>query len=94
MSEQGKIVLLTESELESLLRRAVSEAVKATESNSRAPKLGYSTEDAAKILGVPKPWLARAASEKKINSFKAGHYVLFDLADLKDFLEKSKKDIA
>ncbi len=92
MSEQGKIVLLTESELESLLRRAVSEAVKATESNPRTPKLGYSTEDAAKILGVPKPWLARAAREKKIRSVKAGHYVLFSLVDLEEFLGKSRKE--
>lgn len=56
MSETAKIAVLTESELEDLITRAVAEALK-VQSNGHEEDRLMDAEEAAKLLSVSQDWL-------------------------------------
>lgn len=88
MSEVQKIVVLTESELEQLLRRAVAEALKSKPDGHNSQKLLYSIKEAAQFLNVPPSCVGRAAREGRLNSTHIGRYVRFTANDLESYVEK------
>jgi len=94
MNETGKTV---ESALEELARRVAKEEIRALKADlngneNQQPKLLYTTKEAAKIIGVPRTWLARAARQGDISCVHMGHYVNFTLDNLKAFIEKIKAE--
>ena len=48
-------------------------------------------EQAAKLLGVPPRWLRDQARAMKVPHHKLGRYVRFDLDELIDWLEETKR---
>lgn len=73
--------------LRDILREELSKQQRQT------PKLLFSTEEAADMLGVPKTWLAAAARKGLIGSIQAGHYRQFSQRDLEEFIEKNRTPI-
>jgi len=92
MSETGTTL---ESAFEGLIRRIVKEEIREAlgqNNGHKEPRLTYTTEEAAKILGVHKSWLATAARKGDISCVRMGHYVNFTLDNLKAFIEKIKAE--
>jgi excisionase family DNA binding protein len=83
---QDPLAGLRES-LEPWLREILREELK---QEAPLPKLLYSTEEAAQILGVPKTWLGSAARTGVVPSVRVGHYVRFAIRDLEDFIRKKQ----
>ncbi len=92
MSEVQKIVVLTESELESVIKRAVAEALKSKPDGHNSQKLLYSIKEAAQLLNVPPSCVGRAAREGRLNSTHLGHYVRFTANDLESYVEKLRNE--
>jgi excisionase family DNA binding protein len=84
MDDSAMIVTMTVGDLRGLIRAEV-EAAKKTE----LPRLLYNTAEAAKILNVPKSWLAAKARAGEIKVTRKGYYVRFTLADLEEFAAKN-----
>lgn len=79
-TDDTMVVTLTVATLREIIRAEI-EAAKQTE----LPRLLYNTAEAAKILGVPRTWLASKARAGDIKVTRLGHYVLFALDDLREF---------
>ncbi len=92
MSEVQKIVVLTESELESVIKRAVAEALKSKPDGHNSQKLLYSIKEAAQLLNVPPSCVGRAAREGRLNSTHLGHYVRFTANNLESYIEKLRSE--
>ncbi len=88
--ESTLAVSLTVGQLRALMREEISAV--AEQNGHREPKLLYNTEEAARILGVPKTWLGRAARQGLVPCVKLGHYVNFNPEDLRAFIGKLKKE--
>jgi len=54
-------------------------------------KLLLDVNDAARLLDVPKSWLAEAARTGKVKAVRLGHYVKFRRSDLEEFIQQSKE---
>jgi excisionase family DNA binding protein len=76
--------------LKQIIREALREELEALNGRQEKPKLLLNTREAADLLQVPESWLASAAREGKIPIVRVGHYVRFSVADLEEFIEKSK----
>ena len=49
-------------------------------------------DQAAKLLGVPPRWLLEQARQQKVPHHKLGRYVRFDLDDLINWLDETKRN--
>ena len=78
--------------LKQLVREAVREELRQgiSTDNPKPPKLLMTAAEASEMLSVPKSWLEARAREGKIASIKAGHYRLFSVEDLKQFISNAK----
>ena len=83
-------VHLTVGQLRAVVREEIERA--AGQDGHQEPKFIYTTKEAAKIIGVPVSWLAKAARQGDISCVRMGHYVNFTLDDLKSFIEKLKTE--
>ncbi len=92
MSEVQKIVVLTESELESVIKRAVAEALKSKLDGHNSQKLLYSIKEAALLLNVPPSCVGKAAREGRLNSTHLGRYVRFTKNNLESSIEKLRNE--
>jgi len=61
---------------------------------SNLPQQFVTAEELAGVLRVPTSWVWAAARESRIPSYRAGHYVRFDVDEVLEFLrrEGSKAD--
>lgn len=95
MSEPAKIVVLSPEELESLITRAVREALKGTgesrESGLR-DKEWLKAKEAAELYGLPKTWFEERGRVGDIERTKPGRYVLFKRRDVEAYLESKKNN--
>jgi excisionase family DNA binding protein len=48
-------------------------------------------ETVAKLLGVGERYVRRIVAERRVPIVKIGHYVRFDLADVRRFVEESRR---
>lgn len=55
---------------------------------SNWPQQFLNAEELASILRVPTSWVWAAARENRIPSYRAGHYVRFDIDEVLDFLRR------
>jgi excisionase family DNA binding protein len=69
-----------------LLGRGVADAA---EANGLAPLID--AKAAGRLLGVPHTWLLAQARAGRIPHHRLGHYVRFDAADLRRWLEQSRR---
>jgi excisionase family DNA binding protein len=78
--------------LKQLVREAVREELqqRISSDNPKPQKLLMTAAEASEMLSVPKSWLEARAREGKIASIKAGHYRLFSIEDLKQFISSAK----
>ncbi len=94
MSEVQKIVVLTESELESVIIRAVAEALK-TQNGQGGVNIGSKewlrAGEAAKLYGLPKTWFEERGRAGDIVRTKPGRYVLFNRRDIEAYMQKHKE---
>ena len=86
MSEATKIVVLTESELEVLIKHAVGEALKAQ--NGQAGDKFLTAKELAKILNVADSWCYEQSRIGAIPSRHFGVHLRFSLGEV---LEACKK---
>jgi len=78
------------TEIKDLIREVVHEELAASRNRDQGPKLLYNTEEAAKLLGVPKSWLGSAARKGIIPCVHVGHYVNFEPEELKIWIAKKR----
>lgn len=52
------------------------------------PALLLKANDAAERMGIPRPWLMRAARQGRVRSHAAGRYRLFDPVELADDMKR------
>ena len=94
MSEVQKIVVLTESELESVIKRAVAEALK-TQNGQGGVNIGSKewlrAGEAAQLYGLPKTWFEERGRAGDIVRTKPGRYVLFNRRDIEAYMQKHKE---
>jgi excisionase family DNA binding protein len=48
-------------------------------------------EMVAKLLGVGERYVRRMVAERRVPTVKIGHYVRFDLADIRRFVEEHRR---
>ncbi|MGH7714501.1 MAG: helix-turn-helix domain-containing protein [Vulcanimicrobiaceae bacterium] len=48
-------------------------------------------ETVAKLLGVGERYVRRMVAERRVPTVKIGHYVRFDLADIRDWVEEQRR---
>jgi Helix-turn-helix domain len=82
--DERLLVTMTVGELRELVRVEIEAAKK-----QELPRLLYDTHEAAEILGLPASWLAARARAGEVRVTRKGHYVLFSLADLQEFADRS-----
>ena len=51
-------------------------------------------ETVAKLLGVGERYVRRMVSERRVPIVKVGHYVRFDLADIRNWVEQQRRPTA
>ncbi len=94
MSEVQKIVVLTESELESVIKRVVAEALK-TQNGHGGVNIGSKewlrAGEAAQLYGLPKTWFEERGRAGDIVRTKPGRYVLFNRRDIEAYMQKHKE---
>ncbi len=73
------------------IREVVREEIKAN-GNGHEPKLLYTTQEAAKLCGIPKTWLASAARSGKVKYRRMGSYVRFTMEDLRELIARQAKE--
>jgi len=81
-------VTLTVGKLREIIRQEMQQA--SNGNGHQQPQLAYTTKEAAKIIGVPDTWLAKAARQGDVSCVRMGHYVNFTPDDLKSFIKKIK----
>jgi excisionase family DNA binding protein len=88
---ESKDSLLSDT-LKKIVKEAVREELKEALSSqaSKPPKLLINAAEASDMLSIPKTWIETQAREGGIPSVRCGHYRLFRIEDLKQFIEKSK----
>ncbi len=93
MSEVQKIVVLTESELESVIKRVVAEALK-TQNGQGGVNIGSKewlrAGEAAQLYGLPKTWFEERGRAGDIVRTKPGRNVLFSRRSVEAFLAKRR----
>ena len=87
MNEVQKIAVLTESELDALVKRAIGEALKAKQDGHGALEL-LDLKQAAGRLSLPKSRITQAVKEGNLAYVKVGHYLRFRPLDLQDFITR------
>ena len=48
-------------------------------------------ETVAKLLGVGERYVRRMVAERRVTIYKVGHYVKFDLADIRQWVENQRR---
>ena len=95
MSEAAKVVVLSPEDLKSLIREAVTEALKGEldgrETVNLANKDWLKAEEAAQLYGLPRTWFEERGRAGNIARTKPGRYVLFKRHDVETYLEQYKK---
>ncbi len=94
MSESTKIVVLTESELEGVIKRAVAEALKTQNGQGGVnivSKEWLKAGEAAQLYGPPKTWFEERGRAGDIVRTKPGRYVLFNRRDIEAYMQKHKE---
>ncbi len=94
MNEPTKIAVLTEAELESVIKRAVAEALK-TQNGQGIVNIGSKewlrAGEAAQLYGLPKTWFEERGRAGDIVRTKPGRYVLFNRRDIEAYMQKHKE---
>jgi len=85
LDDSQMIVMMTIGELRTLIRAEIE----ASKKQELPRRLLYDTEEAAKILGLPPTWLAARQRAGQIRAIRKGRYVMFRLADLEEFANRS-----
>jgi hypothetical protein len=84
------IVTLRVSDLKIIMGGVVEAALKRQQ--PPVPRIVYPLKEAAQMLSVPPTWLAAKARAGEIQCVRLGHYVTFTEQDLREFVERRKKD--
>jgi excisionase family DNA binding protein len=58
--------------------------------HSQFPEL-VDIETVAKLLGVGERYVRRMVAERRVPTVKIGHYVRFDLADIRKWVEQQRR---
>ena len=51
-------------------------------------------ETVAKLLGVSPRYVRRMVAERRVTIYKVGHYVKFDLADIRKYISEQRRPAA
>jgi hypothetical protein len=84
------IVTLRVSDLKIIMNSVVEAALKRQQPPIQ--RIVYPLKEAAEMISVPPTWLAAKARTGEIQCVRLGHYVTFTEADLREFVERRKKD--
>jgi hypothetical protein len=84
------IVTLRVSDFKIIMNSVVEAALKRQQ--PPVSRIVYPLKEAAQMLSVPPTWLAAKARAGEIQCVRLGHYVTFTEQDLREFIERRKKD--